>query len=84
MGFFPDTFKTKFPSKSVTVALVLPFSTTVAPMIGSPVASVTLPFTSCWAYILPATMSMNITITVRKILVVLTDINSSFSIKQNF
>ena len=38
------TFRLKLPSKSVIVPLeVFPFSTTEAPIIGSPVASFTLP-----------------------------------------
>ena len=39
------TVRLKLPSKSVTVPLVVPFSTTLAPMTGSPVASFTIPET---------------------------------------
>ena len=44
--FLPSTLIEKLPSKSVIVPLVvLPFSTTDAPIIGSPFVSFTLPFT---------------------------------------
>ena len=40
----------KLPSMSVIVpSVVLPFTTTLAPMIGSPVESFTFPVTFCWA-----------------------------------
>ena len=43
---FPSgIFKLKFPSKSVTVPLEVPFSITVAPITGSPLASTTFPVT---------------------------------------
>ena len=38
-----DTDREKFPSKSVTVPFVVPFSTTLAPITGSPIASLTVP-----------------------------------------
>ena len=38
-----DTFNVKFPSKSVIVPLVVPFSMMVAPITGSPFASITFP-----------------------------------------
>ena len=47
------TFKTKLPSKSVTVPWeVFPFTTTEAPIKGSSLASVTVPLTEMlfWAY----------------------------------
>ena len=39
------TAREKRPSRSVTVPLPVPFSMTVAPMMGSPAASVTVPCT---------------------------------------
>ena len=44
--FFPSILMEKLPSRSVIVPLVvLPFSTTEAPITGSPLVSFTLPFT---------------------------------------
>ena len=39
------TVRLKLPSNQSTVPLVVPFSTTLAPMTGSPVASFTIPET---------------------------------------
>ena len=41
------TFSENLPSMSVTIPLVVPFSTTLAPIIGSPFASTTTPVTVC-------------------------------------
>ena len=44
------TASVKLPSRSVTVAFVVPFSVTVAPITVSPSGCFTTPFTvSCWA-----------------------------------
>ena len=40
-----ETFKVKLPSISVITPLVVPFSSTLAPITDSPVASTTSPFT---------------------------------------
>ena len=45
LAFF--TFSVYLPSKSVMVPLVVPFSTILAPMTGSPVASFTIPVMVC-------------------------------------
>lgn len=46
-------FNRKLPSKSVMVPLVVPFTITLAPIIGSPVVSLTIPLTTiCWANVL--------------------------------
>jgi len=41
-----ETFSEKFPYKSVIIPFVVPFSNTLAPIIGSPLVSVTFPLTS--------------------------------------
>ena len=43
------TLSEKLPSKSVTVPLLVPLISTLAPIIGSPEASFTEPFTVLWA-----------------------------------
>ena len=45
MPFSGTLFNVQLPSKSVIVPLVVPFTCTVAPITGSPVASTTCPFT---------------------------------------
>ena len=44
-AFGEETFKVKLPSISVITPLVVPFSSTLAPITDSPVASTTSPFT---------------------------------------
>lgn len=41
-------FNRKLPSKSVMVPLVVPFTITLAPIIGSPVVSLTIPLTTIY------------------------------------
>ena len=43
------TLSEKLPSKSVTVPLLVPLISTLAPIIGSPEASFTEPFAVLWA-----------------------------------
>ena len=46
IALVPDTVKEKFPSKSVCVPLLVPFSIIVAPAKGIPLSSFSVPF-SC-------------------------------------